>query len=235
MQGGQVGRPFHFSMFKRFLFLLAVATTLHAAPPAYHVVLEANPAAPFPYLGKFGTVTLHVYPAGVRAETFWLNGFSRNGTTAVTVENPLGRMYTDVPLAQISSSLRKLSTSGVEKAEPMPVTTMDGSVKGIAARRYRLAYGAEAWIDIWTTTTIPENAQFRAVITEFVRGISPATSSAMNAIRGMPLYVELNFRRYKKLPLLRMKSLTWTSEGQDDALKPGTLYFQAPFLNSIWK
>jgi hypothetical protein len=222
-------------MVKRFLLLLAVATTLHAAPPPYHLELEANPAAPFPFLGKFGTITLHVYPAGVRAETLWLNGFSRNGAPAVTVENPLGRMYTDVPLAQISSALRKLSTSGVEKAAPGAVTTMDGAVKGIAARRYRLSYGPEAWIDIWTTTTIPENAQFRAVVTEFVRGISPPTAAAMNAIHGTPLYVELNFRRYKKLPLVRMKSFAWTSAGQDDALKVGSLYFKAPFLDSIWK
>ena len=57
----------------------------------------------------------------------------------------------------------------------------------------------------------------------------------MNGIHGMPLYVELNFRRYKKLPLVRMKSITWNAEGQDDALKVGTLYFKAPLLDSIWK
>ena len=237
MQGGPIGRPFHLSMFKRFLFLLAFATSLHAAPPrAYHLELEANPAAPFPFLGKFGTVSLHVYPAGVRAETFWLNGFSRNGAGAVTVENPLGRMYTDVPLSQISTTLRKLAPSGVEAAaKPFSVIQMTGAVKAIPAQRYRLMYGPEAWIDIWTTSTIPENAQFRALVTEFVRGISPATATVMNGIHGMPLYVELNFRRYKKLPLVRMKSITWNAEGQDDALKVGTLYFKAPLLDSIWK
>jgi hypothetical protein len=224
-------------MFKRFLFLLIFATSLRAAPPpAYHLELEANPAAPFPFLGKFGTVTLHVYPAGVRAETFWLNGFSRNGAGAVTVENPLGRMYTDVPLTQISTTLHKLAPSGVETvARPSMVAPTTGSVKGIPAQRYRLMYGAEAWIDIWTTTTIPENAQFRAIVTEFVRGISPATAAVMNGIRGTPLYVELNFRRYKKLPLVRLKNITWNADGQDDALKVGALYFKAPLLDSIWK
>src|SRR5256885_7994529 len=114
-----------------FFVLLLVAASLHAASPKpYHIELEANPAAPFPFLGKFGTVPLHVYPAGVRAETFWLNGFTRNGTGAVTVENPLGRMYTDVPLSQISSTLRKLSTTGVESAAPASITQSSGSVKG---------------------------------------------------------------------------------------------------------
>src|SRR3954468_3510732 len=106
-------------MLKRFLLLAFLTASLHAAlPPAYHLELEANPSTPFPFLGKFGTVTLHVYPNGVRAETFWLNGFSRNGTNAFTLETPLGRMYTDVPVAQISATLRKIATSGMEAAAP---------------------------------------------------------------------------------------------------------------------
>ncbi|HEV7426175.1 MAG TPA: hypothetical protein VGQ46_07380 [Thermoanaerobaculia bacterium] len=222
-------------MLKRFLLLAFLAVSLQAAPPAYHLELVANPATPFPFLGKFGTVTLHVYPNGVRAETFWLNGFSRNGTNSVTVENPLGRMYTDVPVTQISATLHKIATSGMETAAPGATQITTGTVKGMPARRYRLVYGPEAWIDIWTTDRIPENAQLRAIINEFVRGISPATAASMDAIHGTPLYVELNFRRYKKMPLLTMKNLTWTSAGQDDALKVGKLYFKAPLLDAIWK
>src|SRR3954452_24172406 len=195
---------------KLFFLSLTLATSLHAAPPpAYHLELEANPTAPFPFLGKFGTVTLHVFPAGVRAETFLLSGFTRNGTSAVTIQNPIGRMYTEIPVAQISSTLHKLSTSGMESAAPYAITQIIGKVKGMAARRYRLLYGPEAWIDVWTTDSIPENPQLRAVMIEFVRGISPATASYINVIRGMPLYVELNFRRYRKLPLMRMKSIAW--------------------------
>jgi hypothetical protein len=223
-------------MLKRLLFVAIVAVSLHAAPPpAYHLELEANPAIPFPFLGKFGTVTLHVYPTGVRAETFWLNGFSRNGTSAVTVENPLGRMYTDVPVAQISATLHKITTSGMEAAAPTETQITIGTVKGMPARRYRLVYGPEAWIDVWTTDRIPENPQLRAIVNEFVRGISPATAASMNAIHGTPLYVELNFRRYKKIALVTMKNITWSSDGQDDALKTGMLYFKAPLLDSIWK
>ena len=192
--------------------LLAVAASLHAAPPrAYHLELEANPAAPFPFLGKFGTVTLHVYPAGVRAETFWLNGFSRNGTGAVTVENPLGRMYTDVPLAQISTTLHKLSTSG-SKARRRP-----------RSRRYRhrerdprpplpprsTARSLDRRLD--DRHASPRIRSSAPSSTNSSAASPPLPPPSINGIRGMPLYVELNFRRYKKLPLVRMKSIAWNA------------------------
>jgi hypothetical protein len=222
-------------MLKQLVLPILLATTLHAAPRPYHLQLEANPAVAFPFLGKFGAVTLDVYPAGVRSRTFWLNGFTRNGTSTITVENPLGRMYTDIPLSQISARLRTLSTSAVEGAAPESVTRTPGKVSGIEAHRYRLLYGPEAWIDIWTTETIPANEQLRAMVKEFVRGISPATAKSLDGIPGTPLYVELNFRRYKKLPLVRMKSLAWNDGGQETALKVGALYFRAPLLDTIWK
>jgi hypothetical protein len=144
-------------------------------------------------------------------------------------------MYTEVPVAQISTTLHKLSTAGVEAAAPAAPQVMAGTVKGLPARRYRLQYGPEAWIDVWTTDAIPENPQLRTVVDQFVRGISPATASVMTSLKGTPLYVELNFRRYKKLPLLRMKSLTWSDQGAADALKVGAFYFHAPLLDSLWK
>jgi len=217
------------------LLLLAAACPLLAASP-YHLTLEAHPAAPFPFLARFGKVTLDVYPGGVRAETFWLNGFSRNGAEAVTVENPFWRLYTEVPLTSIASTLRKLSTAGVENAAPAAVQKpVGGAVKGLAALRYRLQYGPEAWIDIWTTRAVPENPQLRAIVNELVAGISPATAPVARAIPGTPIHVELNFRRYKKVTLLELKKIRYDSAGQDDALKVGTLYFKAPLLDAIWK
>lgn len=222
---------------RRLLLLLLLALPATAATRPYHLELEANPAAPFPFLSKFGTVTLHVYPAGVRAETLWLNGFSRTGAPGVTVENPLGRMYTDVPVTQISATLQKMSSGlGVAgTAVPVAGPQLAGNVKGIAARRYRLVYGPAAWIDVWTTDTLPANPQLRTLVDQFISGISPAAAPLFRAIPGMPLYVELNFRRYQKLPLLRMKSLTFDDSGAESALKVGALYFRAPLLESIWK
>jgi len=212
-----------------------VALPLAAAPRPYHLELEATPAAPFPFLSKFGTVTLHVYPAGVRAETFWLNGFSRNGTRSVTVENPLGRMYTDVPLTEIGTILHKLSTSGVAAMAPAIGPVIGGKVHGIDAYRHRLVYGPQAWIDIWTTNAIADSPQLRTIVQEFVRGLNPATANAMKSIPGVPLYVELNFSHYHKLPLLRVKDLTFDASGENDALSVGRIYFKAPLLDSIWK
>jgi hypothetical protein len=215
---------------------LFLTLPLLAASRPYHLTLEAHPAAPFPFLSRFGKVTLDVYPGGVRAESFWLNGFSRNGSPSVTVENPFWRMYTEVPLASVASTLRKLSTAGVENAAPAAVKKpVGGAVKGLAAVRYRLQYGPEAWIDIWTTRAVPENPQLRAIVNELVSGISPATASVARAIPGTPVQVELNFRRYKKLTLLELKKIRHDSTGEDDALKVGALYFKAPLLDALWK
>lgn len=223
--------------FRLSLLLLLLGLPLFAAQP-YHLQLEANPAAPFPFLSKFGTVTIDVYGGGVRAKTIWLNGFSPNGSGNVTVENPLGRMYTDLPLPEIAKLVRKLGGSSLGALNGPPERVdgpVGGKVKGLDAARYRLVYGPQAWIDVWTTRAIPANPQFRSIVNEFVAGVSPPAAAIAARLPGAPIYVELNFRRFHKLPLLRMKSLTFDNEGEADALKTGLLYFRAPLLDSIWK
>lgn len=218
------------------VILTLLALPLFAAP--YHLELEADPAAPFPFLAKFGKINLSVYGGGVRAETLWLNGFSRSGTSTVTVMNPLGLMYTEVPIAEIGRTIDRLggaTRQQVGAAAPTLAAPARGKVRGIEATRYRLVYGPEAWIDVWTTVAIPANAQLRAIATEFVGGISPASAAVWKQIPGTPLYIELNFSHYKKLPLLRLKSLTADNAGEADALKVGAVYFKAPLLDAIWK
>lgn len=226
------------------LVLLAAASTASAATPPqrYHLELEANPAAPFPYLSKFGTdIEVHVYPAGVRLEALWLNSFSKNGAQAVTVANPLGRMYVDVPIAEIAPTLRKLagSDAGVEKvAVPLrsPVI-VKGKIAGVDASRYRLVYGREAWIDIWTTTAIPENPQFRRISEQLIAGISPGAAKLAKALPGTPLQIDLNFRRFKNVQLLKVKELTFNVSAADekDALELGPVYVKAPFLEKLFE
>ncbi len=211
---------------------------LLAAPvsAAYHLQLEARPAAAFPYLAKFGTVRIDVYGSGVRAETFWLNGFSRNGAETITVENPLGRMYTDVPIRQIASLLTRLGSAAgsVENAAvPANVNPLKGTVGGIAATRHRLEFGPTAYIDYWTTNVVPENPQLRRIANELVSAISPGTGKVAATIRGTPIYVELNFRRFKKVALLRMKKLSTDNSDEEDDLKVGSFYFKAPLLDAI--
>jgi hypothetical protein len=216
-----------------------IAATAHAAPPrAYHLELEANPAPPFPFLARFGTITLHVYPRGVRANTFWLNGFSRNGSKTVTVMNPVARMYTEVPIVEFPAVMARLTGAKggqVEGESPVLSAPMAGRVRGFAASRYRLVYGPSAWIDIWTTKIVPENPQLKRIVYEFVSNVAPATADLMRTIPGNPLYVELNFSHYQNLPLLRLKSLTMDNRGEAAALEVGALYFKAPLIDAIWK
>lgn len=226
----------------RFLPLVLAALALSAsAAPRYHLELEANPAAAFPYLSKFGTsIELHVYPAGVRAEALWLNSFSRNGAPAVTVANPLGRMYVDLPVEELAPLLRKLAggETGVETvAVPARGPVTQGKVAGIDATRHRLIYGADAWIDIWTTAAIPENPQLRRISEELVAGISPGTAQVAKTIRGTPVYVELNFRRFKNVVLLKTKQLNLDASYDDeqDALELGPFYVKAPLLERLFQ
>ena len=222
-----------------FILVLLVATAALAADPKpYHLQLEANAAAPFPWLSKFGKVQLDVYRGGVHADTIWLDGFSRNGDPNVTILNPLGRLYVDVPVAEISPILAKLAaaTAGDErKAAPVLTSATKGKVVSIPATRYRLQYGPEAWIDYWTTTAIPENPQLRNIVLSIVEGISPGTALVAKDIRGMPLFVELNFRRYKKLPIVYVKKFAWQADDEEDALTRGPIYIRASVLEALWK
>jgi len=155
------------------LLLFSLAFSLHAAskPKPYDMELEAYPAAPFPSLHKFGTVTVHLYPGGVRADSFWLNGFSRKNAKSVTVIHPVMRMYTEVPITEVTSIIDKVAHADEVKTTAPPIVgPAMGKVGALRAARYRLVYGPSAWIDIWTTAEIPEHAQFRAVINSLVAG-----------------------------------------------------------------
>lgn len=221
-----------------FAALAFAALPLTAAAPLplpYHLTLEATPAAPFPFLSKFGTVTLHVYNGGVRVETLWLNGFSRNGSPNITVENPYGRLYTEFPVASVGSIVGKLAGEGLRNAAPHLATPTDGRVGELPATRYRLIFGPAAYIDIWSTHAFPENPQLRSIAMQFVGGISPGTASLATTIPGTPIYVELNFRRFKKLPLLRLKSIASDSSGEADALKVSPFMLHASLLDYLWK
>jgi hypothetical protein len=218
------------------ILALFITTAAHAAKP-YHLELEATPDAVFPWLSRFGKVDLHVYAGGVRGEALWLHGFSRNGDKAVTVANPLARMYVDVQTGDIAPILTKLAggKAGIERrVKPVLGPTMKGQVKGIDATRHRLLYGS-AYIDVWTTDVIPPNAQLRTLVNNVVSGISPGSAAIASKLPGTPIYVELNFRRYKKVVLVRMKKLTFAADDEEDALTLGSLYVRAGILEKLFR
>ncbi len=209
------------------VFILFAALPLSAQP--YHLELEANPGAAFPYLGKFGTVDLHVYRGGVRAEALGLDGFSRNGEQIVTVMNPFMRVYNEIQVAEITAMLAKMAGQ-VERTAGVPTLgpTTAGKVRGVDATCHRLLFGPQAWIDFWTTSAVPENPQLRRIIDQMLQGIAPASAGVVRKIRGTPVYVELNFRRFKKVPLLTLKKLTFAADDESEALEVGRFYVLSP-------
>jgi len=68
-----------------------------------------------------------------------------------------------------------------------------------------------------------------------LEGVAPGTASVAKDIRGTPLFVELNFRRYKKLPILYVKKFAWAADDEEDALTRGPIYMRASVLEAIWK
>lgn len=222
-----------------FVVAFLISLPAAAANPVYHLELEATPEAAFPYLGRFGKVDLHVYAGGVRGEALWLHGFSTNGASAVTVANPLARMYVDVQTSEIPSILANLAgdKAGKErKAKPPRLgPAMKGKVRGIDATRYRLIYGTKGYVDIWTTDVIPPNAQFRALVNKVVSGIAPGTAATVSKLPGTPVYVELNFRSYQKVAILRLKKLSFTADDEKDALTLGPVYVRASILEKLFQ
>lgn len=218
------------------LLTLVLALSLPLSAQKYHLELEATPEAAFPWLSRFGKVDIHVYQAGVRGEALWLNAFSRNGEKAITVANPLGRMYVDVAIAEIAPILMKLA--GSDRLAATGTITMapalKGTVSGIPATRYRIMFGPQAWIDYWTTDAVPPNEQFRTIVNNVVRGISPGTAAMASKVPGTPVYVELNFRRFKKTPIVRLKKLSYTADDEDDALTLGPVYVRASVLEKLF-
>ncbi|HEY0160855.1 MAG TPA: hypothetical protein VGF28_26465 [Thermoanaerobaculia bacterium] len=217
---------------------LAVSLPAAAAQP-YHLELEATPDAAFPYLGRFGKIDLHVYSGGVRGEALWLHGFSSNGAKAVTVANPLARMYVDVEANEIATIITKLAgeKAGKERTARPPRLgpTMKGKVRGIDATRHRLIYSKNAYVDVWTTDVIPPNVQLRTLIHKFVTGLAPNSAPVAAKLPGTPIYVELNFRRFKKVPILRLKKLSFTADGEKDALTLGPVYMRASILEKLFQ
>jgi hypothetical protein len=205
----------------------------YPAPRPYHLELDANLGAVFPTFGRFGNIRIHVYPAGVRADSSLLNAFSRNGAKNLTVLKPMVRMYTDVALTEMTAMI----AAGTDEFEDVPriIGPTAGKVGALVASRYRLQYNKTEWIDVWTSRDVPANAQFRAVIDAAIRGLSARSADVVRKIPGTPVYIELNFRGYNKVALLKLRRLTWNSAGETAALKLGNYYLKVPRLDAIWR
>lgn len=190
-----------------------------------------------PMLAKFGTIEVHVYPGGVRVESLAMDSFSRNGSSTITLLNPVARMYAEVPVNRFPGMFVSMGVRRAADAADTPTLapSIVGKVNGIAARRYRLLYSRTEWIDVWTTTIVPENPQLRKIIDEFVRTFGPGAAPLLRRIPGNPIYVEVNTQDHPHFPLVQLKSLLFDATGEGDALRVGAFYFRAPLIDAIWK
>lgn len=228
---------FRFLATASLVLVLAVPPLSAQSLKEYRLDLVANPTAPFPFLKKFGSIDISLYPGGVAAESLFLRGFSRNGEPTVTIVNPLGRMYAPVPLGKVREMF--VSLSG-RKGEIMPglgdfpvMKIGNGKVRGVPATRYRVQLGPASSMDVWTTTVIPRHAQFEAVYLQAVDAVSHAAVRTVRKIPGTPIYIELNTQNHRKLALLTVKEMKATSDGAEDALKVGSFYMKAPILEKL--
>ncbi|HEY3053000.1 MAG TPA: hypothetical protein VGK04_06365 [Thermoanaerobaculia bacterium] len=230
-----IGRPLTAALF--ISALVFAAGIGGATPNRYHLALQSSPASLVPLLSRFGTIDLHVYSGGVRAESMWLDSFSRNGSPTITLLNPVVRMYTEVGVEEFPNVIARMI--GVRRSErnavPQVLPPVAGTVNGVAAQRYRLKYDVDDWMDVWTTTTVPENAQLRRIVDAFVRHFAPGTAAPLGRIPGTPIYVEWNTNEHPRFPLLQMRSVKFNADGESKALRVGSWYFKAPLLDEIFR
>ncbi len=147
----------------------------------------------------------------------------------MTIENPLSRTYTDVPLSDLGRLVYTFGGRKIDAAGPRTIQVTPGSVRGLGARRFRLIYASNEFVDIWTTSALGPTPQFRTVVDRFAREISPKTAAALRAIPGTPLYVELNIGRYRKVAILFPKRIAFNRAGEEKSLRVSPFMFRAPF------
>jgi hypothetical protein len=205
-----------------------------AASQAFHLQLESNTASAFPLMKRFGTISIDVYPRGFRAKTIWLRGFAINGQNTITIENPVSRTYVKKPMSALGDVVRFIHPEPLDSGAPRSVQTIIGKVGRLPARRYRLVYGPNDYVDIWTSNSIGPAPALRAAIEEVVAAIAPGSRAILRTIPDTPVYVEMNMGEYRKLPVLTTRGVAFNSTGESEALRVSPWMFPAPF-DTIFK
>ena len=86
----------------------------------------------------------------------WIDSFSRNGSSTITLLNPVARVYTEVPVEEFPGLIAQIV--GIRNQPDVDVPRLlppiSGKVNGIAAQRYRLQYDTDEWMDVWTTSSV---------------------------------------------------------------------------------
>jgi hypothetical protein len=211
--------------------LLCAAPLAAAAPRPYDLELLIQP--PFRFLSRLGSMTVHVFPAGVSAENLLLSGFSRNGEKFVTVRAPLTRMYAEVALVDIGRILHAGRGQDEGKPQdgafPLSPQRVSKNIAGLPAQRYHYVLGPAAWVDVWTTTALPMNPQFAAILNNAIDAFVPTFGSTVRKLPGTPVRVEINSQKFPHFVLLDAKSFQWNDQQAKEDLQLGSFYMRVPF------
>ncbi len=194
-----------------------------------HLQLQSNVAATFPLMKRFGAITVDVYPHGFRASSIWLRAFAVNERKTITIENPISRMYDEMPMSEVGNMVRMVGGHPMNVGPPQQVVIAEGKVRGLPSHRYRLVYGANDFIDVWTTAALGPAPAFRAFIDAFVRAIAPASAAVLRKVPDTPIYVEVNMGQYRKLAIVSPRSIGYNVSGEAEALRVSPWMFRAPF------
>jgi hypothetical protein len=201
---------------------------------AMHVQLVSNAAENFPVISRFGTITIDVYPRGFRAKSVWLRGYAINGSPTITIENPLSRTYVKRPPSALGELARFVTRRPLNFGAPINVTITGGNVGKLPARRYRVFYAANDYVDVWTTNAMGPQPALRACVDELLLALVPASMPVWRKIPDTPVLVELNVGPHRKVSILRPQSVSTDVRGEAEALKVSSWMIEAPF-DSIFK
>jgi hypothetical protein len=213
--------------------------TLRRPHADYTLELVLTPVGDSKVIGRLGSVDVTVYPQGIHADSMWLDGISRQGSPNIVMFNPTTRLYSSVPLSGFRSVVLKISGSSEElmpKLRRFPIEApVRARVGDIPSSRYRIRLGPESWIDVWTTTIIPENPQLRRLSEELLSAISNEVSYLAREIPGVPLAIQFNTQNYPGKTVLRTKALRRSSAGHEQSLALGSFYVRTPLAERLWR
>lgn len=210
-----------------------------AASKDYRLVLWIQPVGDDALTQKLGKATLTVYPQGVKADSLWLDGFTRQGSSQLTLLKPIARLYAQVELSDFSDIIRRMAGSRdglVGNIGTLRVgNPVNGKINKRAAKRFRISIDQQQWVDVWTAADLPENKQLKKLTSEVLEAVSDQLPPVLDKIEGTPILVRLHTDEYRDVDVLGFRSIRSSSRGHADDLQVGRFFLRATFAEKLWE
>lgn len=218
------------------------ATSQQSSPGAirdYALELDIRPIGDSRILHKLGRARLTVFPQGVHFDSAWLDGYSKRGSKNVILIKPIARLYALMPLDGFRNVVRGMANESGELMPNLGDLTVERPVAGrinrLPAERHRIRLSEKAYIDVWISTTIPENSQLRILLREILGAISDRAAPLADQIRGVPLFVQMNSPNHPNETILAIRDLRRSSAGSGKILEVGSFYLRASAAERLWR